>query len=132
MATKALRTKPKPELMAFGENYGLVVPTKYSEETHGLFNVLMAADSVATPMIFGMSWRTIWLCRALAGALFVLRDKSTGMKLRYRLQIEAATGIALILLALRGSITPWLFERLYLMIGGGMMIANALMTQVES
>lgn len=131
MATKALKTKPKPELMAFGENFGIAVPTKYSEETHALFNTIMAIDSAVTPMIFGMSGRTVWLCRLLAGALFVLRDNSTDLRLRYRLQIEVAAGVALIWLALRGSVTPWLFERLYLIIGGGMIVANALMTQVE-
>ncbi len=137
MATKAVRRKVKQkiapeEVMAFGESFGLAVPTKYSEQTHAAFDSIMAADCAIMPMITGMSWRTLWLCRVLALGLLVLRDPNSDLSLRYRLELEAAAGFALIILGLQGSVSPWLFERLYLMLGGGMMIANSLMTQVEA
>lgn len=136
MTTKTARRKVKQELkpaelMAFGESLGLSVPTKYSEQTHAAFDTIMAADCALMPMITGMSWRTLWLCRVLALALLVLRSRNSDLSLRYRLEIEAAAGFALIILGMQGSVSPWLFERLYLMLGGGMMIANSLMTQVE-
>ena len=123
-------TKSELNVPAFGESFGLELPTKYNAETHANFNTIMAADSLLTPMLLNMSLRTKWLCRLLALALLVLRDNQGDLTLRYRLELEAVGGIGLIFLGLRGSVSPWLLERLYLIIGGSMMIANALMTQV--
>ncbi len=122
--------KPATNTPALGETWGIAVPTRYNAETHALFDTIMAVDSLLTPMLFGMSWRTIWVCRTLAGALLFLRNDNSDLSLRYELEIETAVGLALIVLGAQGNISRRLFERLYLIIGGGMMVANALMTQV--
>lgn len=124
--------KPAANKLAFGESFGIDVPTKYSGETHSVFNTVMAVDSLITPMLFNMSGRTVWLCRMLALGLLVLRSDQSNLTLRYRLELETVSGVGLIVLGFRGSVSSRLFERLYLIIGGGMMIANALMTQLES
>jgi hypothetical protein len=116
---------------AFGETFGFEVPTQYSAEIHSSANTLMAADSILTPMVFGMSSRMVWFTRALAGVLWTFREGSSELPLRRRLEIESGIGAVLVALALRGIISRSIFERLYLLIGGVMMIGNAMMTQVE-
>jgi hypothetical protein len=117
---------------AFGETLGLEVPTRYDEQSHSWVNTMMIADSLLTPMILGMSHRTIWTCRFLAGLLLLTRGKSDSVTLQQRLQIEAASGLLLIVLALRGTISRGFFDNAYLFIGGAIMIANSLMTEVDS
>jgi hypothetical protein len=116
---------------AYGETLGFDVPTRYAPETHATFNLIMAADSLITPVLFGMSGRTVWFCRFLSGLLFVTHSNTSDLELRQRLQIEAWTGAALLVLAYQGGVTHRFFERAYLFIGGLMMIGNALMTQIR-
>lgn len=118
-----------PALVAFGERLGLEVPTRYDEKTHEWANLAMIADSLVTPLLTGMSPRTVWVCRALAALLALTRTHTTSVTLKQRLQIELATGIALIVLALRGEVSRRAWENLYLGIGGILMVANALMTE---
>src|SRR5258708_22525807 len=77
--------------VAFGEALGIDVPTHYSEEIHATVNALMAADSLVTPAILGMSTRTVWFCRLLAGLLLVTRSHALDLDLRQRLEIAALT-----------------------------------------
>ena len=118
--------------VAFGETLGLDVPTRYTEDIHGAMNVVMAVDSLVTPAILGMSSKTLWLCRGLAALLFAFRGNLTDMPLRQRLEIEAATGVLLMLLAFRGTVTHRVVDNLYMFIGGAMMIGNAFMTEVSA
>lgn len=117
--------------IAFGESLGIEVPTRYGRDTHAAFNTILAVDALLTPLILGMSRRTVMLCQLLAGGLLMLRREDSDLTLRQRLQIEATAGLVLLVLALRGTITRRLLERLYLFIGGVLMIANSLMTETD-
>jgi hypothetical protein len=118
-------------LPAFGETLGVDVPTRYDSTAHATVNTLMIADSLITPVLLGMSGPTVWTCRAIAALLFITRTSSVELPLRRQLEIEAATGIGLIFLALRGQISKKWFENAYLFAGGVMMVANSLMTEVD-
>jgi hypothetical protein len=117
--------------VAFGESLGIEVPTRYGRDTHAAFSTILAVDSLLTPLILGMSRRTVMLCQLLAGGLLWLRREDSDLTLRQRLQIEAAAGLVLLVLALRGTITRRLLDRLYLFIGGVLIIANSLMTETD-
>ena len=117
--------------VAFGESLGFDVPTRYGRDTHAAFNAIMAVDSLLTPVVLGMSRRTVVLCQLLAGGLLLLRREDSDLTLRQRLQLEATAGVVLIVLAMRGTITRRLLERGYLFVGGVMMIANSLMTETD-
>ncbi|MHB8626303.1 MAG: hypothetical protein ACYDBJ_10945 [Aggregatilineales bacterium] len=121
--------QPHPYQQAFGETFGLDVPTRYTAETHALFNTLMAADAAFTPALLHMSRWTRWICRALAALLLVGRASRGGPELRQQLQIEAAVGLFLIVTALTGHMR--FLEKLYCLVGGLLIVANSLMTQVE-
>lgn len=123
--------RPAEHGIAFGETFGLALPTIYTAEIHDAVNAMMAADVALTPQILGMSSRTVWFCRVLAGMLLLTRSDMMHMELRQNLALEAGTGILLMLVGLRGMITRNLFERLYLFISGVLMVGNSLMTQVE-
>lgn len=116
---------------AYGEILGMDVPTRYSAQDHAVFNKIMALDSLVTPALLRMSRRTLWFCRAVAGLLLLTQLDNTNLSLRHRLELEAATGLALIILAFEGTVSRRLMERLYLAFGGVLMVANSLMTQVE-
>jgi len=116
---------------AFGESLGIEVPTRYDVKTHDSFDTLLVADSLLTPILFGMSRPTLWVCRLLAGLLVIMRVESNDLTLHKRLQIEAMIGIGLIVFALRGTLTRRPLENLYLFAGGVSIIANCLMTQVD-
>lgn len=121
-----------PESMdAFAELFGLEVPTRYSEETHRLFNRIMAVDSAVTPFITGMSRTTVWFCRGLALLVAFTSLPNATLKLRNRLAIEVAVGLAIILFGLSSRSRLPFLERAYFIIGGLIMIANAGMTQTE-
>jgi hypothetical protein len=118
--------------VAFGEALGLEVPTQYTPEIHSVVNSMIAADAVLMPAILGMSARTAWLGRGLAALLWAFRDNTTtDLPLRRRLEIEAGTGAVLVLLGVRGTVSRNALERLHMIFGGTMMIANSLMTRVE-
>ena len=130
MTTREL-TRLQDTGIAFGETLGLEVPTQYSTDIHAAVNTLLAVDSLLTPRILGMSDQTVWMCRFLAGLLLLTRSQQLDVPMRRRLEVEAAMGGLVILMALRGLITHNLFERLYLAFGGATMVANSLMTRVE-
>lgn len=125
----AIQAQPHPNQQAFGETFGLDVPTRYTAETHGLFNTIMAADAALTPTLLHMSRRTRWVCRALAMLLLAGRTARTGTDLRRQLQLEAAVGLLLMAAAISGRMR--FLEKAYCLIGGLLMLANSLMTQVE-
>ena len=118
--------------IAFGEWLGIDVPTRYTEESHKFFNAMMVGDCLVSPMLFGMSGRTVWVCRALAGLLFITRKKTESLSLRQALQVEAATGLTLIVLAAQGTVSKRWWENAYLMFGGALMLLNALMTEMDN
>lgn len=122
---------PKENLQAFGELFGLDVPTRYPEETHALLNQFMALDSVVTPMITRMSAPTVWFCRGLATLLAFTSVSSSTLSLRNRLTLEIAIGLATIVFGLFHSSRKSFLERCYLIFGGLVMIGSALSTQVE-
>lgn len=122
--------QPHPYQPAFGETFGLAVPTRYAAETHALFNTLMAADAAFTPSLLRMSRRTRWLCRALAALLLVGRTPRSGPALRQQLQIEAAVGLLMIATAINGRMK--FLEKLYCLIGGLLIVVNSLMTQIDN
>jgi hypothetical protein len=127
-------TPERPERLtriALGEWLGLDVPTRYTHEAHEYFNALMIGDSLITPFIFGMSGRTVWVCRALAALLFFTRKKTDTLSMRQALEVEAAVGITLIVLAAQGAISKRWWENAYLLFGGVLMLANALMTEMD-
>ena len=137
MSNVAVRSKvevarPVENGLSFGETFGLAVPTIYSAEIHDAINAIMAADSVVTPRVFGMSSQTVWFCRAVAGLLLLTRSDMMNTEMRQNLAVEAGAGLLMVFLAMRGMLTRNIFERLYLFIGGLMMVGNSLMTQVES
>ncbi len=123
--------RPREYGIAFGETLGLSVPTIYTAEIHDAVNAIMAADWILVPKIVGMSNRTVWFCRVLAGMLRLTRSNVMNTELRQNLALEAGAGLMLMVIALRGMLSRNIFERLYLFIGGLMMVANSLMTQVE-
>jgi hypothetical protein len=137
MSDVAVRSKveiarPLENGLAFGETFGLAVPTIYTAEIHDAINAIMAADSVLAPQIFDMSSRTVWFCRVVAGMLLLTRSDVMNTELRQNLAFEAGVGLLMVLLAFRGMLTRNIFERMYLFISGLMMVANSLMTQVDS
>jgi hypothetical protein len=137
MSDVAVRSKvevarPLENGVAFGETFGLAVPTIYTAEIHDAINAIIAADSVLTPQIFGMSRRTVWFCRVVAGMLLLTRSDMMNSELRQNLAFEAGVGLLLVLLAVRGMLTRNIFSRLYLFITGILMVGNSLMTQVDS
>ena len=117
--------------ISFGESLGLGRMIRYTPEIHSMVNVLLAADGVLTPKILDMSSSTVWVCRSMIGMLLLLRNDSTNIPLRRRLEIEAAAGALLAVLAFNGTLTHNLFERAYLFGRGVSVLANSLMTQVE-
>ena len=129
---KAVFTPPP---VAFGESLGMDVPTRYTAQTHDTINMLLAGDTLMTPMLFGMSTRTVWFCRALAGILFIGRGGSSpngdAFSLRNRLEMEAIVGLLLLALAVRGAVSNRVFDRVYLFVSGVVMIANSLMTELD-
>lgn len=116
---------------AFGETLGIDVPTRYTEEIHSMVNALLAADVALMPTIIGLSGRTVWLCRVMAGVLVAFRSNITELPLRRRLEIEAALGALLVIASIRGMITHRFFDNLYLFLSGAVMIGNALMTKSQ-
>jgi hypothetical protein len=124
-----MQTQPHPYLQAFGETLGLDVPTRYTAETHALFNSLLAADASLTPLLIRTSKRTRWVCRGLAMLLMAGRAPRSGSELRQQLQFEAAVGSLVISMALVRRMK--FLERCYCLIVGVLMVANSLMTQVE-
>lgn len=117
--------------VAFGETLGLEVPTRYDAQTHAAIDAAMALDSLVVPSLLRMSTRTVWACQLIAGMLLALPNFKGDLSMRRRLELEAGVGLILMLMALRGAITHRPFERLYLFIGGGMMVANSMMTQID-
>jgi hypothetical protein len=124
-----MQFEPAPHAQAFGELFGLEVPTRYPEETHHFINQIMAADCLVTPLILRMRFPTVWLCRALAGLLLVTGRRSNDLSLRSRLTFEVVVGLAVMITALSRRSRIRTLERLYLAFGGLLMVANALMTQ---
>lgn len=112
---------------AYGESLGFSVPTRYDEGTHNAVNLALVADSLLVPRVLNMSPITKWICRALAGLLLVTRMDS--IDVRQRLQWEVAVGLLLIGGAMTGRLSSRIFENLYLLIGGIMIVFNALMTE---
>jgi hypothetical protein len=121
----------RPARIAFGEWLGIDVPTRYTAESHEFFNITMIGDSLITPLIFGMSSRTVWVCRALVAVLFLTRRKTDSLSMQQALQVEAATGLTLVVLAAQGAISKRWWENAYLMFGGALMVLNALMTEMD-
>ncbi len=117
--------------VSFGETLGLGRSIRYTPQIHAAVNLLLAADGMLTPQILDMSTGTVWICRSMVGMLLLLRDNSTNLPLRKRLEIEAAAGALLAVLAVQGSVSHNLFERAYLFGRGVSVLANSLMTQVE-
>jgi hypothetical protein len=122
---------PLNQGIAFGETLGLDVPTRYDAQTHAAIDAVLALDSLVVPSLLRMSTRTVWTCQLVAGMLLALPNFKGDLSLRRRLELETGAGLMLMVLALHGAITHRPFERLYLFIGGGMMVANSLMTQVD-
>jgi hypothetical protein len=135
--TEVLDHTPAPatvyarQRQAFGEWLGLDVPTRYTPEAHAAFNVVMIGDSLVTPLITGMSKRTVWMCRFLSGLLFLTRKPNPSLSQRQALQIEVVSGTMLLVVALRGMVSKRWWENAYLFFGGLLMIANALMTELD-
>jgi hypothetical protein len=117
--------------VAFGETFGLEVPTRISPQIHDSMNAMMAADAILTPTILGFSGRVVWLCRLLGGLHLLFRTESPDLPLRRRLELEALTGMLLIGVALRGTLSRNILEQIYLLIGGVMMVGNSVMTEIE-
>jgi hypothetical protein len=122
---------PVSQRIAFGETLGLDVPTRYDAQTHAAIAAALALDSLVVPSLLRMSTRTVWACQLIAGMLLALPNFKGDLSMRHRLELEAGTGLMLMVLALQGVITRRPFEQLYLFIGGGMIVANSLMAQVE-
>jgi hypothetical protein len=127
LAEKTFREVTAPP--AYGETLGIDVPTRYDETAHAVFAAVMAADSVVTPTLFGMSRRTRIFCRWLAALLVVTTLRQ--IPLKHRLAAEAGVGASLLVLGVYGTVSRRIFERLYLIIGGVLMLGNALMTEVK-
>lgn len=119
--------QPHPSEPAFGETLGLDMPTRYPAETHAFFNSLLAADASLTPVLLRMSRGTRWLCRGVATLLLVGRVPRSGSELRQQLQIELASGLLVVSIALTRRMK--FLERCYCLIVGVLMVANSLMTQ---
>lgn len=124
-----MNSTPQENLQAFGELFGLDVPTRYPEDTHAFLNQIMALDSAVTPMLTRMSAPTVWFCRGLAALLALTGVRSSSLTLRNRLTLEIAIGLATIVFGLFNQSRQSIFERGYLIIGGVVVIGNALMTQ---
>jgi hypothetical protein len=124
-----MQTVPDAHQPAFGETFGIDVPTRYPAATHHFINGIMAADSSITPTLFRMSRRTRFICRVLVALLMASRTARTDADLRRQLQLEIAAGLICLLAAVFSNIR--FLERIYLLGGGVMMIGNALMTQVD-
>jgi hypothetical protein len=117
--------------VSFAETLGFGRSIRYTPQIHAALNLLMAADFVLTPQILDMSSGTVWLCRLMVGIVLLMRDSSTSLPLRKRLETEAIAGLLLAVLAVRGAVSRNLFERGYLFMRGMSVVANSLMTQVE-
>jgi hypothetical protein len=126
-----MNVKPTPGRRAYGEMLGLVLPTRYPEETHKLITQAMVADSSITPVLTRMSRPVVLICWGLAALLTMTGTKEGNFELKTRLQLELATGFGLICIALLNIPRVRFLERLYLLFGGVMMVANALMTEVD-
>ncbi len=124
-----MQYQPHSGLLAFGETFGLDVPTRYPAETHDLFNTLLAADSMILPALLGLSPWTRWLYRALAALLVAGRRPHTPVERRQQLQVEATAGLALMGAALFGRLRA--IARISVFVSGLLILANSLMTQVE-
>ncbi|MBX3064193.1 MAG: hypothetical protein KF726_14545 [Anaerolineae bacterium] len=122
---------PFPRAVALGEHLGIDVPTRYNEATHEVINGAMFVDSLITPVLLNMSRPTVWTCRFLSALLFLTRRSSDSLTLKQALQVEAATGLLVMFAAINGSISKRFWENCYLFIGGVIMIANALMTELN-
>src|SRR5258708_2669338 len=92
---------------------------------------VLAIESLVMQRMLVMSDETVWMCGFLAGLLLLTRSQQIDVPMRRRLEVEAAMGGLIILMAMRGMIPHNLFERLYLAFGGATMVANSLMTRVE-
>src|SRR5262249_20116970 len=44
---------------AFGETLGIDVPTRYSADIHSTVSAMLAVDSLVTPLLLGMSGKTV-------------------------------------------------------------------------
>ena len=115
---------------AFGETLGIEVPTRYSADIHSAVSAMLAVDSLVTPLILGMSGKTVWFSRLVAGLLFMLRSNASEATLQRRLELEAQVGLLVVFLAIRGAITRRPIDRAYLFVAGVTMIADSLMTEV--
>jgi hypothetical protein len=122
---------PSSEGIAFGETLGLDVPTRLDAQTHAAIDAALALDSLLIPSLLRMSTRTVWTCQLVAGMLLALPNFKGALSMRHRLELEAGAGLMLMVLAFQGAITRRPFERLYLFIGGGMMVANSLMAEID-
>src|SRR5260370_33007248 len=94
--------RPREYGIAFGETLGLSVPTIYTAEIHDAVNAIMAADWILVPKIIGMSNRTVWFCRVLAGMLRLTRSNVMNTELRQDLAPEAGAGLMRLVLGLPG------------------------------
>ncbi len=126
-----MNAAPTPGKQAFGEQFGISLPTRYPAETHAWLNNVMALDSAVTPMLTRMSSPTKWICRALAGLLVFTAMKNSDLDLRTRLNVEVTAGLLIIVMGVINVPRVRVLERLYLIIGGAVMIGNALMTELE-
>ncbi len=129
--TRRVEISPIEQRVAFGESLGIELPTRYSPHTHENVDVLLAFDSVLTPPMLGLTQRTVWFCRGLAGMLLFLRNDDSNLPLRRRLEIEAIAGLVLMIFAWRGTISRRLMDRLYLIVEGSALLGNSLMTEIE-
>jgi hypothetical protein len=116
---------------AFGETFGLEVPTRYSPQMHDSMSTIMAIDSLLTPTVLGMSGRVVWLFRLMSALHVVFRLHDPNLPLRQRLELEAVTGLLMAGIAIRGTVSHNLLDRLYILLSGVMMIGNSLMTEVN-
>jgi len=130
MAIRSELAQYEAGVVAFGETLGMDVPTRYSPHIHDALDSLMALDCLITPVVLGMSSRTVWLCRFLTGLLLALRTDSEELPLRRRLELEAGVGVLLVLLALWGTVTRRPLDRAYLLLSGVVMIGNSMMTEL--
>src|SRR5258708_3545332 len=103
--TRRVEISPVEQRLAFGERLGLDLPTRYAPHAHETINILLAFDSVLTPPMLGLTRRTVWFCRGLAGMLLFLRNDDSTLPLYRRLEIEAVTGLLLMAFAWRGTIS---------------------------
>src|SRR5438552_4461674 len=81
--------------VAFGETFGLEVPTRISPQIHDSMSAMLAVDALLTPSVLGMSRRMVWLCRLLAGLHLLFRSDTPDLPLRRRLELEAIVGLML-------------------------------------